>query len=191
MYISGTLQNIFMNAVFPAVIMDQLERRKALVSWERCRIWVSSYPGSHTSVCFLPVLVLQATNTGVRRPGYEARIWAHSYRQLVLIFSQPASWLKAPLQITLVGIRWVAVTFMFHDPECDHGPGLGMWSLPCFGNVVTSEHHKNTKNRTQPKALAFGQNSTCSKMDIIWMLYSCWSQWCKSQLHISFLAQDT
>jgi len=72
-----------MNAVFPAVIMDQLERRKALVSWERCRIWVSLYPGSHSSVCFLPVLVLQATNAGVRRPGYEARIWAHRYRQLV------------------------------------------------------------------------------------------------------------
>ena len=36
-----------------------------------------------------------------------------------------------------------------------------------------------------------GQNSTYSKMDIIWKLYSCWSQRCKSHLHISFLAWDT
>ena len=38
-----------------------------------------------------------------------------------------------------------------------------------------------------------GQNSTYSKMDIIWKLYSCWSQWCKPYLHtcISFLAWDT
>ena len=28
-------------------------------------------------------------------------------------------------------------------------------------------------------------------MDIIWKLYSCWSQWWKFQLHISFLARDT
>jgi len=36
--------------------------------------------------------------------------------------------------------------------------------------------------------MILGQNSTYCKMDIIWMLHSCWSQWCKSQLRISFLA---
>jgi len=36
-----------------------------------------------------------------------------------------------------------------------------------------------------------GQNSTHSKIDIIWKLYSCWSQWFKFQIHISFPARDT
>ena len=39
--------------------------------------------------------------------------------------------------------------------------------------------------------MILGQNSTYSKMGIIWKLCSCWSQWCKFQLHISFLALDT
>ena len=48
------------------------------------------------------------------------------------------------------------------------------------------------QNRTRPLFfMILGQNSTYSKMDIIWMLHSCWSQWYKSQLYISFLAQDT
>jgi len=36
-----------------------------------------------------------------------------------------------------------------------------------------------------------GPISSHSKIDIIWKLYSCWSQWSKFQIHISFLARDT
>jgi len=32
-----------------------------------------------------------------------------------------------------------------------------------------------------------GQNSTHSKIDIIWKVYACWSKWFKFQLCISFL----
>ena len=60
--------------------------------------------------------------------------------------------------------------------------------------VIIDDSHFFSKNRTQAKAMVFiilGQNSTHSKIDIIWKLYSCWSQWFKLQIHISFLAQDT
>ena len=38
--------------------------------------------------------------------------------------------------------------------------------------------------------MIWDQNSTCIKLDIIWMLHSCWSQWCNSQLHTLFTCQD-
>ena len=63
--------------------------------------------------------------------------------------------------------------------------------------VIIEDGHIFAKNRTQAKAIIhgfsrfLGQNSTHSKIDIIWKLYSCWSQWLKFQIHTSFLARDT
>jgi len=39
----------------------------------------------------------------------------------------------------------------------------------------------------------FGKNMTEIKIhfyDIVWKVFLCWSQWCNSQLHISFMYQD-
>ena len=89
---------------------------------------------------------------------------------------------------------------------CDWGMKLGvvpLWSASkeLSNNVIKviiDGGHILAKNRTQAKAIYnpwffmnLGQNSTHSKIDIIWKLYLCWSQWFKFQIHISFLAQDT
>ena len=64
--------------------------------------------------------------------------------------------------------------------------------------VIIDDGHIFAKNCTQAKANPWfftivGQNYTHSKIiiDIIWKLYSCWSQWFKFQIYISFLAWDT
>jgi len=60
--------------------------------------------------------------------------------------------------------------------------------------MILNVTHNIAKNHTQPKAIIhmiWDQILTYSKMNIIWMLHSCWSQWCKSQPHIWFLGQDT
>ena len=44
--------------------------------------------------------------------------------------------------------------------------------------VIIDDYHIFAKNRTQAKAIIHGF-STHSKIDIIWKLYSCWSQWFK------------
>ena len=62
--------------------------------------------------------------------------------------------------------------------------------------VIIDDGHIFAKNCTQAKInpwffTILGQNSTHSKIDIAWKLYSCWSQWFKFQIHISFLPRDT
>ena len=55
--------------------------------------------------------------------------------------------------------------------------------------------HIFAKNRTQAKAIIHGFSWFWVKIQLTakWTstLHSCWSQWCKSHPHISFLAQDT
>ena len=85
---------------------------------------------------------------------------------------------------------------------------MKLWVLPLWSaskelsnnvlKVIIDDGHIFAKNRTQAKAIynprfftILGQNSTHSKIDIVWKLYSCWSQWFKFQIHISFLAQDS
>jgi len=88
---------------------------------------------------------------------------------------------------------------------CDWGMKLGV--LPLWSatkelsnnvlKVIIDDGHIFAKNGIQAKAIIhgffmiLGENSTHSKIGIIWKLYSCWSQWFKFQIHISLLARDT